>query len=46
MDGCNYSEGKCEEGEVVGCVRESCDCLGLNDGNERVKCLWVRVGER
>lgn len=27
-------------------VGESFDCLGLNDGNDRVKCLWVRTEER
>ena len=25
------------------CVRECFDCLELNDGDDRVECLWVRI---
>jgi len=27
-------------------IRESFDCLELDDGDDRVECLWVRVGGR
>ncbi|PKU34569.1 mitochondrial fission process protein 1 [Limosa lapponica baueri] len=30
-------------GGVALYVRECFDCLELNDGDERVKCLWVRI---
>ncbi|GAB0178083.1 hypothetical protein GRJ2_000273600 [Grus japonensis] len=30
-------------GEVALCVRECFDCLELDDGDESVKCLWVRI---
>ena len=33
-------------GGVALYVRECCDCLELNDGDDRVECLWVRIRER
>ncbi|KAM9590845.1 uncharacterized protein ACIBXB_005894 [Morphnus guianensis] len=33
-------------GGVALYVRECFDCLELDDGDERVECLWVRIGER
>jgi len=30
-------------GGVALYVRESFDCLELDDGDERVECLWVRI---
>ena len=27
-------------------VRECFDCLEINDGDDRVGCLWVRIRER
>ncbi|GAB0181770.1 hypothetical protein GRJ2_000642300 [Grus japonensis] len=31
---------------VALCVRKCFDCLELDDGNEMVKCLWVRITEK
>lgn len=30
-------------GGVALCVRKCLDCLGLNDGGDRVQCLWERM---
>ena len=30
-------------GGVALYVRECFDCLELNDGDDRVECLWVRI---
>lgn len=34
----------CKAREAVGeYIRERFDCLELNDGDDRVECLWVRI---
>ena len=33
-------------GGVAFYVGECFDCLELNNGNDKVECLWVRVGGR
>ena len=44
----NSSERIGKEGEAVGysCVRECFDCLELDDGDDRVECLWVRTRKK
>ena len=45
MDGCKPFRGD-RQGERSGCialyVRKRFDCLELDDGDDRVECLWVR----
>lgn len=43
------SEGIGKEGRDGGvalCVRKCLDCLELNDGGDRVQCLWERMVRR
>lgn len=47
MNGCDFFRRNLQgrSGGVALCVRKCLDCLELNDGGDRVQCLWERMSQ-
>lgn len=45
MNGCDFFRRNLQgrSGGVALCIRKCLDCLELNDGGDRVQCLWERM---